>query len=70
MGEMRLLPKQEGRGKRMSQERVFVVYDRDTGKNLVTLPLTYPIGLTVDIFRKAGYDAGWTWSTIEKDARV
>jgi hypothetical protein len=54
----------------VSQERGFVIYDRDTGKNLVTLPLTYPIGLSVDLFRKAGYDAGWTWTTIEEVERV
>lgn len=42
--------------------RGFTIYEKETGKNLATLPLTIPIGATVEGFEKAGYKVGWTWT--------
>jgi hypothetical protein len=43
----------------------FIIYEKDTGKNLATLPLTIPIGATVEGFERAGYKVGWTWTERE-----
>jgi hypothetical protein len=39
----------------------FSVLDKTTGKKLATLPLTIPIGATVEGFQAAGYEVIWTW---------
>ena len=44
----------------------FTIYEKGTGRNLATLPLTIPIGVTVEGFQRAGYNVGWTWAE-EKD---
>ena len=41
---------------------VFIVCDRATGEHLATLPLTVPIGATVEAFGKSGRAVGWTWA--------
>lgn len=40
----------------------FIVFDRATGEHLATLPLTVPIGSTVEAFEKSGRAVGWTWA--------
>jgi len=47
----------------MSQS-AFVIYDRDTEATLATLPLTIPIGATVEGFTKAGLNVGWKWGNL------
>jgi hypothetical protein len=39
----------------------FSILDITTGKKLATLPLTIPIGATVEGFQAAGYEVIWTW---------
>jgi hypothetical protein len=41
--------------------RQFVVIDRATDKPLATLPLTVPIGSTIEAYERAGYSVRWTW---------
>ena len=45
----------------MSNTLGFTIYDKKTGRDLATLPLTIPIGATVEGFERAGYEVGWTW---------
>ena len=40
----------------------FRVIDQETGDVLVTLPLTFPIGASVENFEKAGYTVSWEWA--------
>lgn len=40
----------------------FAIFDKQTGQVLATLPLTIPIGDTVDGFRRAGYEVSWHWA--------
>lgn len=39
----------------------FIIYEKETEKILATLPLTLPIGATVEGFERAGYQVGWRW---------
>lgn len=39
----------------------FIVFDKTTGKPLATLPLTIPIGSTIEAYEQAGYEVTWTW---------
>jgi len=39
----------------------FSIIDKTTGKKLATLPLTIPIGSTVEGFERAGYEVIWAW---------
>jgi hypothetical protein len=39
----------------------FTIYKLDTGEKLATLPLTVPIGATVEAFQQAGIEVSWTW---------
>jgi hypothetical protein len=45
--------------------KTYTITLKDTGRNLATLPLTIPIGATVEGFEKAGYKVGWTWTKEE-----
>ena len=45
----------------MSKVRGFIIFDRVTGKKFATLPLTIPIGATVDAYKRAGHDVSWGW---------
>jgi hypothetical protein len=45
----------------------FSVLDKTTGKKLATLPLTIPIGSTVEGFQRAGYEVTWTWEKGESN---
>ena len=43
----------------------FIVLDKTTGERLATLPLTIPIGSTIEGYEKAGYEVRWTWTESE-----
>lgn len=43
----------------------FAIYDKQTGRVLTALPLTIPIGQTVDGFNRAGCNVGWAWVELD-----
>ena len=43
----------------------FSILDKATGKKLATLPLTIPIGATLEGFERAGHEVTWTWTEEE-----
>lgn len=43
----------------------FSILDETTGEKLATLPLTIPIGSTVEGFQTAGYKVTWIWEKEE-----
>lgn len=45
----------------MSNVTGFIVFDKVTGNKLATLPLTIPIGLTIEAYEKAGHSVNWGW---------
>jgi hypothetical protein len=45
----------------MSRVTGFYIFDRGTGNKLATLPLTIPIGSTVEAYERAGHTVGWGW---------
>lgn len=49
------------RARTMSNVRGFVIYNKDTGQKMATLPLTIPIGSTVEAYKKAGHAVTWGW---------
>jgi hypothetical protein len=49
-------------GNRMKTTTGFTILDKATGKKLATLPLTIPIGATVEAYNKAGYNVSWAWA--------
>lgn len=42
----------------------FVIIDKATQTTLATLPLTFPIGQTLENFERAGYEVLWTWEAV------
>jgi hypothetical protein len=42
--------------------KFFEVFERENGTVLAKLPLTIPIGATIEGYEKAGISVGWTWS--------
>ena len=51
----------------MSKVKGFSIYDQETGKKFATLPLTIPIGATVEAYEKAGHKVRWGWAEGEAD---
>lgn len=45
----------------MSRVTGFTIFDKVTGNKLATLPLTIPIGSTVEAYERAGHNVGWGW---------
>jgi hypothetical protein len=45
----------------MSKVTGFFIFNRDTGQKLATLPLTIPIGTTVEAYKRDGHNVGWGW---------
>lgn len=43
--------------------KAFVIVDKETNQPLATLPLTIPIGSTIEGFERAGYSVKWTWAS-------
>ena len=39
----------------------FIIFNRETGQKMATLPLTIPIGSTVEAYEKAGHNVTWGW---------
>lgn len=39
----------------------FIIFNQETGQKLATLPLTIPIGATVEAYEKAGHKVSWGW---------
>jgi len=45
----------------MSKVTGFIIFDKATGRRFATLPLTIPIGATVDAYKREGHDVSWCW---------
>ncbi len=45
----------------MSNIRGFIIFNKQTGQKLATLPLTIPIGATVEAYERAGHSVSWGW---------
>jgi hypothetical protein len=45
----------------MSKVTGFIIFDRVTGRKFATLPLSIPIGSTVDAYKREGHDVSWAW---------
>lgn len=43
----------------------FSIIEKTTGECLATLPLTIPIGSTVEAYKQAGYEVSWQWTEKE-----
>ena len=52
--------------KTKTKVNAFVVFDRATNKKLATLPLTAPIGATLEAYERAGLVVGWKWGKLTK----
>jgi hypothetical protein len=39
----------------------FSIYDSLSGDKIVTLPLTIPIGYTIEAYEKEGHKVRWAW---------
>ena len=52
----------------MSRVIGFTIYEKNTGKELATLPLTIPIGQTVEAYKKEGHNVVWTWKEVADEA--
>ena len=42
-------------------DNCLIIFNRETGQKMATLPLTIPIGSTVEAYEKAGHKVGWAW---------
>ena len=51
----------------MSRVEGFNIYNKETGQKLATLPLTIPIGATVEAYERAGHSVRWGWTEGEAD---
>jgi hypothetical protein len=45
----------------MSKVTGFIIFDKATGRKFATLPLTIPIGATVEAYERAGHNVSWGW---------
>jgi len=45
----------------MSKVVGFIIFHKETGKEMVTFPLTIPIGTAVEAYEKAGHKVTWGW---------
>ena len=45
----------------MGRVNGFIIYNQETGQKMATLPLTIPIGSTVEAYQKAGHKVTWGW---------
>jgi len=50
----------------MSRVKGFIIFNQETGQKMATLPLTIPIGATVEAYEKAGHSVTWGWTEGEK----
>jgi hypothetical protein len=49
------------RERAMSRVTGFTIFNKETGQKLATLPLTIPIGATVEAYERDGQSVGWGW---------
>jgi hypothetical protein len=45
----------------MSKVTGFAIFNKETGQKLATLPLTIPIGATVEAYERDGQNVSWSW---------
>jgi hypothetical protein len=45
----------------MSRVTGFTIFNKVTGQKLATLPLSIPIGATVDAYEREGHQVSWGW---------
>ena len=45
----------------MNKVTGFIIFDKATGRRFATLPLTIPIGATVEAYERAGHSVSWGW---------
>jgi hypothetical protein len=45
----------------MSNVIGFTVFNKITGKEMATLPLTIPIGSTIEAYERDGHSVTWGW---------
>ena len=60
LGQIHLLDIEEKR-ETMSKVTGFIIFDRVTGRKFATLPLSIPIGATVEAYKREGHDVSWGW---------
>ena len=51
----------------MSKVTGFIIFNKATGQKLATLPLTIPIGSTIEAYEKAGHNVSWGWEESESE---
>jgi hypothetical protein len=51
----------------MNEVKGFIIFDKRTGNKLATLPLTVPIGATVEAYERAGHSVRWGWTEGDSD---
>jgi hypothetical protein len=61
-----VLREREGEGD-MSKVNGFIIFNQETGQKMATLPLTIPIGSTVEAYKKAGHKVAWGWEEGEDE---
>jgi hypothetical protein len=49
----------------MSKVKGFTIFNKVTGEKLATLPLTIPIGATVEAYERDGHSVSWGWDESE-----
>ena len=51
----------------MSKVNGFIIFNQETGQKMATLPLTIPIGSTVEAYEKACHKVSWGWEEGEDE---
>jgi hypothetical protein len=46
----------------------FTVFNKVTGKEMATFPLTIPIGSTIEAYERDGHSVTWGWTKMSKTA--
>jgi len=45
----------------MSRVTGFTIFNKATGQKLATLPLSIPIGATLEAYEREGHQVSWGW---------
>jgi len=61
MRYLQLFIRLQDRERVMSRVTGFTIFNKETGQKLATLPLTIPIGATVEAYERDGHSVGWGW---------
>jgi len=51
----------------MNKVTGFTIFNKQTGQKLATLPLTIPIGATVEAYERDGHSVSWGWEEGESE---